>query len=122
MSELKSTFLSNGWTEETERVHKSELFSEDWGWCVFLRYQGQLVLIGLYVHTECFSDHEDYSKSNWLSAGLTFDCYHKRSFREILLGKNKLDDEVFVKTYLAIWEMLSGLSYIRELSSTEQPY
>ena len=120
LSSLKQTLLENGWTESTER-YDSDIFAEDWGWCVFLRHEEALMMLGTHVLSddELSEDegHLKYLDEDWIDCGLSVHHFHKRTLGDRLRGRNKADPAVRESAFKSIWNTLSGRDDIRDLSS-----
>ena len=119
---LKSRLWDQPLSKSTER-YDSEVFAEDWGWCVFLRHEGALIMLGTHVLSGDLSDDEaysDYVSADWIECGLSVEHFHRRSLGDLLRGRNKADPDIRTRAFESIWKELSRLAYIRALS-LEQP-
>lgn len=118
LAALKAALLDAGWSESTER-YDSEVFAEDWGWCVFLCHEDALMMLGMYTFAGDLSadeDYQEYLQTDWTDGGVLVEHFHKRSLMDRLRGRNKADPKVHEKAYQSVWDTLSGLDYIRNLS------
>lgn len=117
--EFRNVLLHNGWSECTER-YDSEVFPEDWGWCVFMRHEGALIMLGAHVISSDLSNDEGYQEylnHDWVDCGLSVEHFHKRTLGDRIRGRNKVDPAVHERAFRSISSTLSGLSYIRDLSA-----
>jgi hypothetical protein len=119
----KEALLVNGWSESIER-YDSKVFAEDWGWCLFMRHESALMMLGAHVllSSDLSEDDEyrDYLAAEWIDCGLSVTHFHKRTLGDRLRGRNKVDPLVQEKAYRSIWDTLASLNYVRDLS-IEQP-
>ncbi|MEJ8560436.1 hypothetical protein QTO30_03770 [Yoonia sp. GPGPB17] len=116
---LKTALLSDGWSESTER-YDSEVFPEDWGWCVFLRHEEALMMIGSHVLENSDTDTDSYQaylNLDWIEAGVSITHFHKRSLGDRFRGRNKADPTVHEKAYRSVMSVLKSLSYVRCVSA-----
>lgn len=119
---FKVVLLDNGWSESTER-YDSEVFAEDWGWCVFLRHEENLMMLGMHVLAENLfedKDYKEYLDRDWVEGGIFVEPFHKRTLIDRLRGQNRADPTAHERAFRSIWDTLAALSYIRNLS-TEHP-
>lgn len=118
LSKFKDVLLHNGWSKSTER-YDSEVFAEDWGWCLFMRHEGALIMLGTHVLSPDLSDDEGYQEylnDDWVDCGLSVEHFHKRTLADRVRGRNKADPTVQERAFRSIWNTLSGLSYVSGLS------
>ena len=122
LSAFKNALLNKGWSESTER-YDSEVFAEDWGWCLFLQHQEALMMLGAHVHSPDLSEDDGYNEylnEEWVDCGLSVEHFHWRTLGDRLRGRNKADPKVHEKAFRSVWDTLSDLNYVRDVQ-TENP-